>query len=26
MNTRQELETAFSELRSGTFLKEKIDY
>lgn len=26
MNTRQELETAFSELRSGTFLKKKIDY
>ena len=26
MNTRAELETAFAELRSGTFLKEKIDY
>ena len=26
MNSREELETAFSELRSGTFLKEKIDY
>jgi hypothetical protein len=26
MNTRQELETAFSELRNGTFLKEQIDY
>ena len=26
MNTREELETAFSELRQGTFIKEKIDY
>lgn len=26
MNTRAELETAFSELHNGTFLKEKIDY
>ena len=26
MNTREELETAFSELRLGTFIKEKIDY
>ncbi|MBG0771265.1 MAG: pirin family protein [Anaerolineaceae bacterium] len=26
MNTREELETAFRELRSGTFLKERIDY
>jgi hypothetical protein len=26
MNSRAELETAFTELRSGTFLKEKIDY
>jgi redox-sensitive bicupin YhaK (pirin superfamily) len=26
MNTREELETAFAELRSGTFLKEDIDY
>ena len=26
MNTREELETAFSELRQGTFIKEEIDY
>ncbi|NLY44666.1 MAG: pirin family protein [Tissierella sp.] len=26
MNTREELELAFSELRSGTFLKEKVNY
>lgn len=26
MNSRQELETAFSELKRGTFLKEEIEY
>ena len=26
MNTKQELDLAFSELRSGDFLKEKVDY
>ena len=26
MNTREELELAFSELRAGTFLKDKVNY